>query len=276
MKLVANVCRVVCVMALCWSAVACANPNAHNRTALEAGPSGIKLTSESTPKQKTLLLQLPPGACACVTQYDANGNQVGAPTNLASPGGSLPIATAARRAAIATYLCDDTTAQNPCTKAPRSGGGAGGGTSGVGGPVAESLVRRTVWMHALPDEAGRAQWLCVRAAGADGVVAAQLLQLLDAGPSGACPPNLDVEFWASASPAGLELHETEPLLELPIELNGTPLALATAYDGDWFHSSCTFPVGYVDESIPGTNTLVIPYEPLGKPRVDYRLTHSIE
>lgn len=276
MKLVANVWRVLCLGALCWSAVACANPTGHSKTELRAGPTGIQLTAESTPKEKTLKVQLPPGACACVTQYDASGNQVGSPTNLASPGGSVPIASTTRCAAIAPYVCDDASAQNPCTQAQRSAGGGGGGTSGVGGPAAQSLERRTLWMHALPDDAGRAQWLCVRASGPDAVVNAQLLHLVQAGPGGACPPNLDVEFWANASPLGLELFETEPLVDVPVALNGYPLALATSFDGCWFRSTCVFPTEQLDLAVPGANELVIPYEPVGKARIEYRIEHAVD
>ncbi|TAJ23440.1 MAG: hypothetical protein EPO68_03160 [Planctomycetota bacterium] len=268
MKLVAIALRGLCVGVLCWSAVGCATPPGHRKTELEAGPTGIRLSSESAPKEKTLKVQLPPGACACITQYDAGGQQVGSPSNLASPGGSVPLSASARTATIQPYKCDDATARNPCT--------APGGTSGVGGPTTQSLERRAVWIHALPDEAGRAQWLSVIASGADAVVASQLLELVQNGPVAACPPNLDVEFWASASPHGLELYETEPLLDLPVALNAHAIDLATSYDGCWFRSTCAFPIEHLDISVPGINALVIPYEPVGKPRVEYRIEHEVE
>jgi hypothetical protein len=37
-----------------------------------------------------------------------------------------------------------------------------------------------------------------------------------------------------------------------------------------------FPSEQIDFGVPGLNELVIPYEPLGKERVEYRIEHAEE
>jgi hypothetical protein len=281
-KVSSSLVRWIGVGTVLGSALGCASaPGSRSKTALTR--TGVTFEHEQSVVPAPSMLSLPDGICACVVHYDSAGNPIEAPKVVQGASSQIPFVNNAFPA-IWVYVCDDPNAQNPCKKAPPARAanlvdepGLACTQGQAGGPTAALLQPSEVWLYR-PYVAGGepGQWLCARVGGAWEQALHTLSELLETGPTQACPTHVRIEHWIRFDGQSLTLIDDEPIATEVLTWNGSPVTLVASEQSGWHVASCALSAAPVDYAVPGENLVQIAYEPLGGPVTPIQLRYSIE